>query len=298
MEFYHFGVLSLRSFITLISTQILSKMDPKEVLSGSRRPNRHRSRKQKDRVAKRAAHQQREEEEDAQRMEKIDFLERNLVFKRVRFETHASFTDVSFAKGQQISRKLSSFLRHGMQNENFCHNDGSVPLTDLAKLLKVREEWILAATSPAYDKNNKRRFAVIENIHADGNVIVSVAALGGHSIFIPNPIGQYQMGAESLDIYGQLVHNTSAKKQIEESGFLSQQGRKGGINLATMQVADQYRPMASHRIVIRAKECLARGIFFFGNRFSEIVYCTGSWEGNEWNGKIPISTHLLRFEER
>ena len=96
------------------------------------------------------------------------------------------------------------------------------------------------------------------------------------------------MGAELLDIYGQLVHNTSAKKQIEESGFLSQQGRKGGIKLATKQVADQYRPLASHQIVICAKECLARGIFFFG----------GSWEGNEWNGKIPISTHLLRFEVR
>ena len=126
-------------------------------------------------------------------------------------------------------------------------------MTDLAKLLKVREEWILTATSPAYDKNNKRRFVVIENIHSDGNVIVSLAALGRHSIFIPNPIGLYQMGAELLDIYGQLVHNTSAKKQIEESGFLSQQGRKGGIKLATKQVANQYRPLASHQIVICAK---------------------------------------------
>ena len=106
---------------------------------------------------------------------------------------------------------------------------------------------------------------VIENIHPDTNVIVSVAALGGHSIFIPNPIGLHQMGAELLDIYGQLVHNTSAKKQIEESGFLSQQGRTGGIKPATKQVADQYHPLASHQIVICAKECLARGIFFFGN---------------------------------
>ena len=55
-------------------------MDPKEVLSGSRRPNHHRSRKQKDRVAKRAAHQQTEEEEDADRMEKIDFLENKAVY--------------------------------------------------------------------------------------------------------------------------------------------------------------------------------------------------------------------------
>ena len=139
------------------------------------------------RVAKRAAHQQRKEEEDAERMERIDFLEKNLIFKRVRLETQASFEDVSFAKKQQISRKLS----------NFCKNDGSVPLTDLAKLLKVRE------VRPAYDKNNKRRFVVIKNIHPDTNVIVSVAALGGHSIFIPNPIGLYQMGAELLDIYRQ-----------------------------------------------------------------------------------------------
>ena len=272
-------------------------MDPKEGSTGGRRPNRHRSRKQKDRVAKRAVHEQREEKE-AERMEKIDFLEKNLIFQRVRLETQASFENLSFARGQQISRKLTSFLRHRMQNENYCKNDGSVALTDLARLLKVREEWILSATNPAYDKNHKRRFVVTEKIHPDGNVIVSIAALGGHSILIPNPVGQYQMGAESLDIYGQLVHNTSAKEQIEESGFLSQQGRQGGINLATQQVADQYRPSASHRIVIRAKECLAKGIFFFGNRFSEVVYCTGSWEGNGWNGMIPISTHLFRFEEK
>merc|ERR1711888_75375 len=62
------------------------------------------------RVAKRAAHQQRKEEEDAERMERIDFLKKNLIFKGVRLETQASFEDVSFAKGQQISRKLSSFL--------------------------------------------------------------------------------------------------------------------------------------------------------------------------------------------
>ena len=127
-------------------------------------------------------------------------------------------------------------------------------------------------------------------------MIVSVAALGGHSVFIANPIGQYQLGAEFLDIYGQLVLNTSAKKQIEDSGFLSQQGRKGGINLATKQVADQYCPSASHRIVICVKECLAKGIFFFGNRFSDVVYCTGSWEGNGWNGRIP--TQFLHFKER
>ena len=161
-------------------------------------------------------------------MERIDFLEKNLIFKRVRLETQASFEDVSFAKKQQISRKLS----------NFCKNDGSVPLTDLAKLLKVREEWILTVTSPAYDKNNKRRFVVIKNIHSDGNVIVSLAA------FIPNPIRQYQMGAESLDIYEQLVHNTSTKKQIEESG------RKGSINLATKQVAKQYRRMEKFQSLI------------------------------------------------
>ena len=96
------------------------------------------------------------------------------------------------------------------------------------------------------------------------------------------------MEAELLDIYGQLVHNTSAKKQIEESRFLSEQGRKGGIKLATKQVADQYRPLASHQIVICTNECLARGISIF----------TGSWEGNEWNGKILISTHLIYFEKR
>ena len=145
-----------------------------------------------------------------------------------------------------------------MQIENYCRNDGSVALTDLAKILKVREKWILNVSSPAYDKIHKRRFVVIEKIHPDGYMIVIVVALGGHSVFIANLIAQYQLGAEFLDIYGQLVHNTSAKKQIADSGFLS----------------------ASHRIVICVKEW-PLGIFFL-NRFSD-VYCTGSWEWKDSN---------------
>ena len=81
-----------------------------------------------------------------------------------------------------------------------------------------REEWILSVTSPVYDKNHKRRFVVIEKIHPDGNMIVSVAALGGHSVFIANPIGQYQLGAESLDIYGQsTITAQKSRLKIQDS---------------------------------------------------------------------------------
>ena len=63
--------------------------------------------------------------------------------------------------------------------------------------------WTDGRTDGQMDRPSYRDAWTHLKIHPDGNMIVSVAALGGHSVFIANPIGQYQLGAESLDIYGQ-----------------------------------------------------------------------------------------------
>ena len=38
---------------------------------------------------------------------------------------------------------------------------------------------------------------------------------------------------------------------------------------------------------------MEKGIFFFGNRFTDVVYCTGAWENGAWNGKVPLDMGFL-----
>ena len=76
-------------------------------------------------------------------------------------------------------------------------------------------------------------------------------------------------------------------------------GRQGGINFASPEMADRYRPKASHRVVVEFKEALKHGIFFFGNAFTGISYCAGAWEVDSWNGKLPYDEpKLFHFEKR
>ena len=74
------------------------------------------------------------------------------------------------------------------------------------------------------------------------------------------------------------MHNTSEKDKIERSKFLSQMGRREGINFASPEMTDRYSPKASHRIVVEFKEALKHEIFFFRNAFTGISYCAGAWE--------------------
>ena len=261
----------------------------------SSRPYRHRHRNKKDRVEKRNAY----EKEEAKQS-----LESSLIFKRACLED--SCLEDSRAmdffpkdKGITIARKLSAFLRHGMNEGQFCKVDGSVEIEELARSICIRKDWVLLATNPCFDKDNKRRFLGIEKLFPNGQKQIRVAALGGHSHFIPNPPGHYQLGIESYKQIGPLVHNTSEKDKIERSKFLSQMGRRGGINFASLEMADCYRPKASHRVVVEFKEALKHGIFFFGNAFTGISYCAGAWEGDSWNGKLPYDEpKLFHFEKR
>ena len=67
-------------------------------------------------------------------------------------------------RGITIARKLSAFLRHGMNKGQFCKVDGSVEIEKLARSIHIRKDWVLVATNPCFDKDNKRRFLVIEKL--------------------------------------------------------------------------------------------------------------------------------------
>ena len=95
------------------------------------------------------------------------------------------------------------------------------------------------------------------------------------------------------------MQNTIEKDKIERSKSLSQMERRGGINFASPEMADLYRPRASHRVVVEFKEALKHGIFLFGNAFAGISYCAGAWERDSWNGKPPYNEpKLFNFEKR
>ena len=76
-------------------------------------------------------------------------------------------------------------------------------------------------------------------------------------------------------------------------------GRGGGINVASPEMADLYRPKDSHRFVVEFKEALKHGIFLFGNAFTGISYCAGTWERNSWDGKLSYDEPKhFHFEKR
>lgn len=289
------------------------------------RSYRHRSRNKKKNVEKRMAHEEAEREAEKRgpfkdercindpknkHFEAKFFLESSLIFKRACSEDSCLEDSKAkdffpYDKGVTIARKLSAFLRHGMSEGQFCTVDGSVEIGELARSIRFRRDWVLLATNPRFDKDEKRRFLVIEKMFPNGDKQIRVAALGGHSHYIPNPPGHYQLGIESHGQIGPLVHNTSEKDKIERSNFLSQMGRQGGINFASRKMADCFRPNASHRVVVDFEQALKHKIFFFGNSFTGISYCAGAWEGNSWNGKLPFNVnvndneiHLFHFEDR
>ena len=246
-----------------------------------RRKTRNRSFFKKDRVEKR--------EKRAQVMEtKKAFLTENLVFKRAKEDVKDPLSKLSFAHGSHIAKRLSSFLRHGMKEGQYCKLDGSIELSEVERSTGITAELILIAVNPAFDVNHKRRFLAMEKIYPSGLKVVVLAALGGHSCDVQSPPGHYQLSKESLEQLSPLVHSTSAVKEIQKSGFLMQQQRVGGINLSSSSKAHHFRPKSSHVIEIDTKRSVEKGIVFFGNRFTDVFYCPGAWENGAWTGKVPL----------
>ena len=203
------------------------------------------------------------------------------------------FSKLSKVEGVKYARKLSFYLRHGLEKEQYSHRDGSVGMDKAEKSLGMSREKILVAVHPEYDEEKKRRFVVLELVHPDASKSMRIAALGGHSVAVSSPPGHFILGKESMSQLCPLIHNTSSVKEIRDSGFLSQQGRKGGINFCSK--VNKYRKKASHEIHVDAERALRNGFTFFGNRFSEVIFAMGVWEGERWTGKIPLEyLHIIQ----
>ena len=92
----------------------------------SSRPYRHRHRNKKDRVEKRNAYEKQEAKQS---------LESSLIFKQACLED-SCLEDLRAKdvfpkdKGITIARKLSAFLRHGMNEGQFCKVDESVKIEE------------------------------------------------------------------------------------------------------------------------------------------------------------------------
>ena len=226
----------------------------------------------------------------------VQSLEQKLVFCIARPDMADPFGSLSWKQGTHIAKKLSGFLRHTMTPKQYCKLDGSMALPDVEKAIGINADSILVAANPAYDKDRKQRFLVIERFFPNGQRGTYVAALGGHSLPVISSPGHYQLGMESLTQLEPLVHNTSSKDEIIKSGFLSRQGRTGGINLCSERNSRLFRPSASDTSFIHVRDCLKLGIFFFGNFFTDVILCTGSWDDGVWNGKIPLE--CLHFKKR
>ena len=193
--------------------------------------------------------------------------------------------------GQKIAKKLSFFLRHHLPEGDYSKYDGSIDVEVIQQKLGFSKEDILLATNPEYDgsageETKKRRFVVLEILYPCLTKEIRIAALGGHSKEVFAPPGHYLLGKESIRQLAPLTHHTSATKDITQAGFLSQQDRKGGVNLSTGE--NVYRPRATHKIEVNAESALEHGFCFFGNRFSNVVFAMGKWEGDCWDGKIPL----------
>ena len=218
-------------------------------------------------------------------------LASNLVFKQVARDHKTPFQALSKKRGQKIAKKLSFFLRHHLPKGNYSENDGSVDVEVIQQKLGFPKEDILLATNLEFDSSSgeklkKRRFVVLEMVHPCLPKKIRIAALGGHSQKVFAPPGHYRLEKESIKQLAPFTHHTSAAKDIIQAGFLCQQDRKGGINFSTGE--NVYRPSATHKIEVKAESALEHGFCFFGNRFSNVVFAMGKWEGDCWDGKIPL----------
>ena len=106
-------------------------MDQKKIKSS--RPYHHCHQNKKDRVEKRNAY---EKEEAKQSLESL------LIFKRACYEDSClkdSRAKDFFPKdkGITIARTLSAFLRHGMNEGQFCQVHGSVEIEELARSICI-----------------------------------------------------------------------------------------------------------------------------------------------------------------
>lgn len=218
-----------------------------------------------------------------------DFLERNLVFKRVSDRVQNPYGKLPFSTGQKISKNIVALLRWKLPESGLVYSkiDGSVSIQAIAEHLGHSCSEVILASDPSYDFQKKERVVVLERISILGTELHG-AAIGGHGFSVLNPPGHMLVGKEMAKALIPISHGTDQIRNIERSGFLSAMARPGGVNFSSEEEREKYKKGSSHRILIDLSKAMKGGIDFFENRFSGIVFGSGKWVGNGWDGKIPL----------
>lgn len=212
-------------------------------------------------------------------------LEKNLNF------FHVLTPDVSEFDGREmknISKKVVQLLRHSLPASGLKFaKDGSVLLGDVIQLwrnegLDTTEQKVIAASNPIYG-SNKLRFLVGEKI-GSGKFLVAV---GGHTFNLPHPFGSIPIETNTAWQVDPAFHRTDARFSIERDGFISQMQRGGGINLSYGEQHPYFQ--AGHGYKIFVEDAINEGIFFCHNRFSDVLFCLGKMENNDFDGMLPLS---------
>ena len=216
------------------------------------------------------------------------FLNKSLNLRRVLPDMEAPFSKIPQPEGISCAKKLSWFLRHGMTKarNRYSKVDGSIDVRDASTFLDFPVSKIFTIVHPSYDKDEKRRFVIYESFSNCASKNFRIAALGRHSFPVYSPPGHYQLEYTSIVQLEPLIHRTSLVEEIKKSGYLSQQSRFGGINFCSKK--NSYRREATHEIHVDAVSALKQGFFFFGNRFTDVIYGSGKWSDGWWNGRIPF----------
>ena len=114
--------------------------------------------------------------------------------------------------------------------------------------------------------------------------------MGGHGFHVPHPQGHRLIDKEDIEIFAPLIHETDARENIEESGFLSAMRREGGINFTSKRPGG-YRPKAKTLVTLDAqqmKRAIESGLTFFHKEFSGLVFGVGKKKENgTWDLEIP-----------
>ena len=193
---------------------------------------------------------------------------------------------------EQLSRQLVKLLRWDLPSSGltFNQNDGSVNVAHLAQHFRVTQSALVEATSSDVGKGKRRMIAFEERVIGTNRIERRVAALGGHGFHVPHPQGHRLIDKEDIEIFAPLIHETDARENIEESGFLSAMRREGGINFTSKRPGG-YRPKAKTLVTLDAqqmKRAIESGLTFFHNEFSGLVFGVGKKKENgTWDLKIP-----------
>ena len=193
---------------------------------------------------------------------------------------------------EQFSRQLVKLLRWDLPSSGltFNQNDGSVNVAHLAQHFRVTQSALVEATSSDVGKGKRRMIAFEERVIGTNRIERRVAALGGHGFHVPHPQGHRLIDKEDIEIFAPLIHETDARENIEESGFLSAMRREGGINFTSKRPGG-YRPKAKTLVTLDAqqmKRAIESGLTFFHNEFSGLVFGVGKKKENgTWDLEIP-----------